>query len=202
MKFEETSIPQSISVLESGKGFNVDANEVHYLVKTYIAGISDFCALVKTKAQPIAVMVQDLKGNFIFAAVVSYNDADDEDEAAAGNWNYVFTFNKEDIPENATVYQVSNEQVSDTIATRGFDLCRLTFTEAGFCPSLAIDVFNCVKNFLDQNAPSTEGEKFDIELDGYFEASVSIENGEKVFSIMPKGEMKSLVKKNDDANQK
>lgn len=201
MKFEETSIPQSISVLESGKGYNVDANEVHFLVKTYIAGISDFCSLVRTKAHPSVVMVQDLKGNFIFAAIVTHNDAEESDEAASGNWNYVFTFNKDDITEDAVVYQISTAQVSDTIAKRGFDLCRLTFTEAGFCAELAIDVFNCIKNFLDQNAPSTEGDKFEIELDGYFSASVVIENGEKVFSIMPKGEMKTLIK-NDEENEK
>lgn len=201
MKFEETSIPQTLSVHESGKGYNVDPNEVHFLVKTYIAGISDFIALVKTTAHPAAVSVQDLKGNFIFAAIISYNEAENEDEAASGNWNYVFTFNSEDVPEDAVVYQISTAQVADTISKRGFDLCRLTFTEAQFCAELAIDTFNSIKNFLDQNAPSVEGEKFSIELDGYFEASVEIENGEKVFSILPKGEMKSLIKK-DSASEK
>lgn len=195
MKFEETSIPQTLSVLESGKNRDVAPNDVHFLVKTYIAGISDFLNLVKTTSHPCAVIVQDLKGNFIVGAVVSHNDAESEDEALAGNWNYVFTYNKEDIPEDATQYQLSNQEVVDTISKRGFDLCRLTFTEPGFCAELAIDTFDTIKNFLDQNAPAAEGEKFDVELDSYFNTSVSIENGEKVFAITPAGEMKAIIKK-------
>lgn len=202
MKFEESSIPQTLSVLESGKGRAVQASEVHFAVKSYIAGITDFLALVKNKQTPTAVEIQDLKGNFIFGAVVSHRDAEGDDEAADGNWNYVFTFNKSDVPEDALVYTITNSQVFEVIAKRAFDLCRLTFTTPELYAELAIDVFNTIKDFLDQNAPAAEGEKFEVELEGYFEASVSIEAGEKWFSILPKGEMKHLLKKADDDNEK
>ena len=195
MKFEETSISQTLSVLECGKNRNVDPAEVHFLVKTYFAGISDFLCLVKTPNSPCSVVVQDLKGNFIVGAVVSHNEAEEEDEALAGNWNYVWTFNKDDIPEGTTEYQITNTEVVKTISKRGFDLCRLTFTEPGFCGELAVDLFNTIHQFLEQNAPSVEGEKFEVELDSYFHTSVSKENGEMVFEITPAGEMKAIVKK-------
>lgn len=193
MKFDETTIPQTFSVLEGGKGYTVDQQEVVLLTKTYIFGISDFLHLVETPAHPCALVIQDLKGGFVFGAIVSHNNETEEDEALNGNWNYVFTFDQADIPEDAVVYQISNAQVVDTISKRGFDICRLVFTEPGFCAELAIDLFNTIKNYLDQNAPAEEGEKFEIELDAAFEASVMIESGEKTFSILPKGEMKSLI---------
>lgn len=202
VKFEESSIPQTLSVLEGGKGRAVDPSEVHFAVKTYIAGITDFLALVKNKQTPTAVEVQDLKGNFVFAAVVSYRDAEGDDEAADGNWNYVFTFNKADVPEGALTYTLTNTQVFEVVSKRGFDLCRLTFTTPELYAELGIDIFNTIKDFLDQNAPTAEGEKFEVELEGYFEASVSVEAGEKWFSVLPKGEMKHLLKKNDDDNEK
>ena len=52
-----------------------------------------------------------------------------------------------------------------------------------------------IKNWLDANA--VEGEEVGVEMDGVFQASVAIENGEKVFSIVPDGEIKKLIK--DDA---
>lgn len=201
IKFEETSIPQTFSVLQAGKGYTVGANEVHFLAETYIMGISDFCKLVQNKTQPCVVEIQDLKGQFVFAAIISYNDEASEDEELGGNWNYTFTFNKADLPENSTVYQLSNAQVVDTISRRGFDHCRLTFTEPGFCLEEAIDLFNVIKDYLTQNAPQSEGDSYEIELEGMFQAGVSIENGEMVYYILPKGEMKSLVNSHE-ANDK
>lgn len=201
IKFEDTSIPQTLSVLESGKGRVVDPVDVPAAVKTYVAGITDFLALTKNTQHPVAVEVQDLKGNFVFGAIVTHREAE-EDEAAKGNWNYEFTFNKNDIPEDAVTYALTNTQVFEVVSKRGFDLCRLTFTTPELYAELGIDIFNTIKDFLDQNAPAIEGERFEFELEGYFEASVDVEAGEKLFAIVPKGEMKHLLKKNDDDNEK
>ena len=52
-----------------------------------------------------------------------------------------------------------------------------------------------IKKWLEANA--VEGEEVGVELDGIFQASVAVENGEKVFSLVPDGEIKKLIK--DDA---
>ena len=52
-----------------------------------------------------------------------------------------------------------------------------------------------IKNWLDNNA--VEGEEVGVYADGIFQASVVVENGEKIFSIVPDGEIKKLIK--DDA---
>ena len=43
-----------------------------------------------------------------------------------------------------------------------------------------------------------EGEIVDVEMPGYFKASVAVENGKKIFSIVPDGHMKQLVKSDID----
>ena len=61
-------------------------------------------------------------------------------------------------------------------------------------------LFNIIKDTRDQQAVE-EGHTWVLELDGYFEAAVEVVNGEKEFSILPKGEMKTLIK-SDAANEK
>jgi hypothetical protein len=52
-----------------------------------------------------------------------------------------------------------------------------------------------LKKWLDENAK--ENVEVSVELDGFFQARVAVENGEKVFAIEPDGEIKNLIK--DDA---
>ena len=54
------------------------------------------------------------------------------------------------------------------------------------------------KDFASLKTDVAEGDEYTIELPGFFEASVSVENGEKVFSITPKEEMKVLIKADED----
>jgi hypothetical protein len=49
-----------------------------------------------------------------------------------------------------------------------------------------------IKKWLDENAK--EGEEVGVEEPGIFQASVVVENGEKVFSLVPEGEIKKLIK--------
>ena len=53
-----------------------------------------------------------------------------------------------------------------------------------------------VKKWLEENASETE--EVGVEQEGVFQATVSVENGEKAFSLVPEGEIKKLIK--DDAS--
>ena len=65
-----------------------------------------------------------------------------------------------------------------------------------FVSQLTVYMFNVIYDALDQQAVE-EGGSWTIELDGFFEASVEVIDGKKEFSLLPKGEMKTLIK--DDA---
>lgn len=202
INFVETKINDLYSKQQNGKGFLVPEDQVHYLLETYVKGFTTYLSKVKNTQQPKALIVQDLKGNMIVGAVVQYNPAADETEDAEGNWNYFWIWNRDDIPETAQIIPFTNEDVGTVVSTTGYTLCRLKFNSTQYYHDLAIDLFAMIKDTLDQNAPVTEGEEYTITHDGYIEASVTVENGEKVFSIMPIGEMKSIIKANDSVIEK
>lgn len=201
INFEESTIPSYFEKLEAGKGMLTPANTVASLTKTLVKGVTTFLAMKKSKTAPQAVVIKDLKGNFIIAAVVAFNAAEDESEAADGNWNCFWTFNEDDIPEGSETTPITAEPIRIQVNSVGWEICRLQFNSPLYVSELAVDLFSMIKDTLDQNAPSAEGEEWGISLEGYFEAKVVIENNEKAFSFLPIGEMKSLIKSSDKATE-
>lgn len=196
-KVEQSSVPQSFGVMCGTIGWDVAAEDSLWLFKTVVAGITDYVNLVKTKSSPSVVLVQDLKGNKIIFACVEYVQADDADEDATGSWVYYWSWNTSDIPENATIYTVDQEQVQKVILQRGYDLCKMVVPSLSYISQLTAYMFSIIHDSLDQQAVE-DGGTWTLELDGFFEATVEVQNGEKVYSFEPKGEIKMLIK--DDAS--
>lgn len=194
MKFTESTLVQNyIVTAETRYGFQVNADEVRYVAEICIAATSDFLAIVKSKTEKVALAVKDLKGNMITAAIVEYNENED-DKDMPGNWNYYFTFDPSDI-EDAHVYDITSPQIVQVFSNRAYDLHHLRFGDSSQVSQLSTLFFKILDDLLDANA--TEGEEFSIELEGYFVATVTVEDNEKVKSLVPDGAMKRLVK--DDA---
>lgn len=197
VKLTESTILQNLSLQCKQNALAVEPDEAEWFVKMIFGGITDFLNITKTKSRPIAVKICDLKGNMVAAAIVQYIAAEDDEEVAEGSWNYTWTFSEEDIPENTEAYQITSSQVIEVIARTGYDLARIVFKSPTFVSQMAVYLFSIIVDALDQNAPTTEGETWTVEMDGYFEASVAIEDGKKVLALEPKGEMKVRIK--DDA---
>ena len=201
VKLAESTILQNMSLQCKQNSLAVEPDEAEWFVKTIFGGITNFLNITKTKTRPVVVKVCDLKGNMVTAAIVQYISAEDADEVAEGSWNYFWTFSEEDIPEDSQVYQVTSSNVTDVVAQTGYDLARIYFKSPTFISQMSVYLFNIIADTLDQNAPSTEGETWTVELEGYFEASVAIEDGKKVLALEPKGEMKVRIK-DDSASEK
>lgn len=197
VKLTESTVLQNLSLQCKQNALAVEPDESEWFVKMIFGGITDFLNITKTKSRPIAVKICDLKGNMVAAAIVQYIAAEDDEEVAEGSWNYTWTFSEEDIPENTEAYQITSSQVIEVIARTGYDLARIVFKSPTFISQMAVYLFSIIVDALDQNAPTTEGETWTVEMDGYFEASVAIEDGKKVLALEPKGEMKVRIK--DDA---
>lgn len=191
VEMKETQMYQTIITEAALIGWDMTPTEADSLAKITFNGITDYLALSKNKAVPQAVVIQDIKGNNICFACVQYVPSEDGD--ADGSWEYFWSYDLEDIPENATVYTIDNESVLKVIAKRGHNMCRMVVGVLNYISIATVIIMNAVKDTLDQQNV-TNGEHFTIELPGYFEASVAVENGEKVFSISPKAEMKVLIK--------
>jgi len=185
MNFNESTIPMIYAQKMGEADLDWDANWTRKIYEVVVTGISDFLALAKSKNNKVAVAVRDLKGNFLMGAIVEYHSNENED--MPGNWSYEFSFDEKDL-EGATVYLTTDTQFQKQLSATAYKMEIHIETIIELCVSI-------LKQWLDMNAK--EAEEVNIELIGYFVASVAIENGEKVIAIIPDGAMKRLIK--DDA---
>ena len=195
-KFEQSTAVQNYAITCQSIGWDVTPEESVWWAKVAFAGITDFLNIVKHKDSPKVVLIQDLKGNRIAYAAVQWIPAEEENEAATGNWTYFWSFDCDSIPEDAVIYTVDQQNVQTIIRDRGYDLCKMTMHDLTYISQLAVYTFSAIKDALDQQDVQ-EGDSWTVELEGYFEASVEVHDGVKEFSFLPKGEMKTLIK--DDA---
>lgn len=194
MKLEQSTIPTNY--VEEGKqhNFGFIADNVPYIYDVTIMGISDYLGIMKSKNTKQAVAVKDLKGNFILAGIVEYHKNESEEDMP-GNWSYVYTVNEEDVKDcNVTEYTAPEFQ--RFWAKVGYNLYGMEVQNPLDIQAIIMLAAKCLVDWLDVNAK--DGEKVSIERDGYFVASVAIEDGEKVMSITPDGAMKTLVKGDAD----
>lgn len=191
VEMKETQMYQTIVTESATIGWDVTLTEADLLTKIAFNGITDYLALGKNKTIPQVVMVQDIKGNNICFGCVQYVPA--EDDADEGSWEYFWSFDTTEIPDNAAVYPIDDESVLKVIARRGLNMARMTTPTLNYIAIMTVMAMNAVHDTLDQQNVAN-GEQFTLDLPGFFEASVAVENGEKVFSISPKEEMKVLIK--------
>lgn len=191
-KLQETSIPTNLSQVIATLGWAVDASQVSFIYDTTLMAISDFLGQIKSKENKTGLAVKDTKGNLLVAGMVTYHK--NEDEEMPGNWSYEFTFDEEDV--KGCDLRLSTDphfqKVFQKTLKRLFGLA--IDDPLAFQPVIEESI-NVLKQWLDVNAKETE--KVTVEQPGFFVASVCVEEGEKIFAIVPDGAMKRLIK--DDA---
>lgn len=195
-KFNESSIPQSYSV-DSESKMNLMFSEAHAedMFKCTFTAIAKFLSVHKhtTDDEKVALVIVDSKDNFKAAAIVQHITGGDEGEDS-GNFNLVFTLNKEDIEGIEAKYNVFDPTFTTLMGNIALTDFRFSFCNPTFITGAVNLVFDNIIKFLDTN---TGDEGIDLELDGFFVASGAIEDGVKVFALVPGEHVKTLIK--DDA---
>ena len=189
MKLKESMLLTNVSQVLKAEYLNLEAVLVPDVLEAIIESSSDFLRMTKTKGKT-ALVYKDLKGNFIVAAVVSYNENTEEGQ---DNYNYFWTFDEEDIAD-ATTYNSTEARVQSLLSTRLYETHGLR-TNVSHISTMVEKVLMGLSEYLQDNAK--EGEEFQLEDEGYFVASVGVEDGIIVKSLLPDGPMKTLIK--DDA---
>lgn len=193
MNFEETSIAKSFSMNtceKSGGLTTLPEEAVGPVIKTAILAMSDYARVIKNKEKPVAIIIDDLKGNMLLAAIVSYHEGEGD---MPGNWSYEWSFDAEDI-KDCTKYAISESKAHPFFIDRA-KAYRMKYVSPSYIYLSSQEFANSLIDWLDTNAK--EGEEVEVVLDGYFKASVIIENGKKIMSFVPDGNIKRLIK--DDA---
>lgn len=198
--YEDTEFHQALIVNADSIGYTFDSNDdrPERIVKTFFAGVSTYLTKRKvSKADEcVALILQDTAGNFKFGAVVEYVP-NEENPDEPGNWSYTMTFYEDDISDlekRKTVkkFLVGDDAFKSIMDKVSYDVGGFVFERDTFIYDACLLVVDTILQVLDHEAK--EGQTVDVEMPGYFVASVAVENGEKVFSVVPDGHMKAIIK--------
>ena len=195
---EETEMHSQFVVNANAMGYSFDNDDrPERIIKSFIASTSAYLSKNKIdkEDEAVALVLTDVSGNFKFAGIVEYHANDTAEDP--GNWSYVMTFNEEDLNELEKTKKVKKLLYGDTpfrvvFDKVAYDIGSIQFTQERYMYDACILTVDTLVSVLD--AEAVAGEIVDIELPGYFKASVSVEDGEKVFAITPDGHQKSIIK--------
>lgn len=197
-EFEQTSIPSQYSInLKDNFGILWVDSRTADLFRTLFAAIADVLKYSQSKdAKRIGMTMKDDKGHFKFGAILNFKEPEEGSEEDSGNWYLEFTFN----PEDMTDLTIDADNHSDVFvrcaSEEANNICYGRFRST----EIMYNIFNCaidtLVQFLDANA--SEAEEVDVNLRGIFTASVAIEDGKKIMSIVPGEYIKQIIK-NDAA---
>lgn len=191
-KIMETTIPEAWSQELDDKYDNVlHPTNCEKIAVTLIEGVTTCLNAMKRVDKPLAFVFERINETFIAGAIVEYHGGKSDDP---GNWSYIWTFDPDDIPENAKIVKVTD------VVTHSFftsvSMRKYSFTLAAESIAIIYTVLvETISKYLDDNA--SKDDINGIEIPGMFIAQSTIEGDEIVKSAEPIGEMKVLIK--DDA---
>ena len=192
IKLMESQIPQNYSTgLYSEKDYDLPAEHTAIVADILFTGVAQCLGDVKDRKFPSAFVFEENNKDFIAAAIVEYFENED-DPSKPGNWNYSWTWYKEDVPQNSKIYRTTQAELSSYFRGVSQSKYGMAFKDVSAITEVNRYLLVQIKKWLDENA--IDGEEVGVEEPGVFQASVVVENGKKIFSLVPEGEIKKLIK--------
>lgn len=197
-EFGETSIPSMFQVdLRENFGINwVDSRAADFY-RVLFATMADVLKLNQSKDTPrVGLTMKDDKGTFKMGAILVFQKPEEGSEDDTGNWYLQMTFDEADM----TDLDISTDNHSDVFvrcaSIEASNICYGRFRSTEVMYNMMNTAIDEITKFLDKNASETE--EVEVTLRGLFTASVAVENGVKVMSIVPGEYIKQIIK-NDSA---
>lgn len=197
-EFEQTSIPSQFSInLKDNFGILwVDSRSAD-LYRTLFTTIADVLKYNQSKdAKRIGFSMKDEKGHFKLGAILNYKAPEEGSEEDSGNWYLEFTFDAEDMTDLSLELDNHSDVFVRCASMEAQSICYGRFRNTEIMYSIFDCAIDTLKQFLDTYA--SDSEEVDVNLRGIFTASVAIEDGEKVMSIVPGEYIKQVIKNDSD----
>lgn len=198
-EFETTAIPSQYSInLKDNFGILwIDAKTAD-LFRTMFSAIADTLKFNQSKdAKRIGMTMKDDKGNFKLGAILTFKQPEEGSEEDSGNWYLEFTFDAEDMGELDIELDNHSDIFIRCASEEAQNICYGRFRST----DMMFNLFNCaidtLVRYLD-TAANEATEETNVSLRGIFTATVGVEDGKKVMSIVPGEYIKQIVK-NDSA---
>lgn len=196
-EFEQTSIPGqlTINLKDNFSYIWVDSRSADfYRVIFYtLADVLAASCERNTTFNKAGLKVKDDKGNFIIGAILKYQKPEEDSEEDSGNTYLSFTFDENDM----TDLDIETDNHSDIFfrcaAMNAESISAGRFRNTDIMYNMFSCAIDTLIQFLDTNASETE--EVDVVLRGTFTASVAVEGGKKIMSIVPGEVVKQRVKR-------
>lgn len=191
MKLNETSMPEMFSKgLFEEYSKDVAPQHTDKCCDILFNGATMVLGAAKSKDHPVAFTINKLDDSVIVAGIIRYFPSKDKNNP--GSWNIAWTFNAEDIPEDAQIIKLKDAQTHSYFRGYAGEKYGMQFKDEGNLITTLTYVPTTIKKWLNENAK--ESEEISIEQDGVWKARVAVENGEKVFAIEVTGETTAKAK--------
>lgn len=195
VKLNETGLGETYAKLLNDKGYSFSANFTDKIVDILFSGSVQLLKDMKSTDKPAAVVIEDLKGEPVFAIVCKYNSKED-DQTVAGNWEVFVSFDKNDFKEEETkVIKIVDNMATVYYFNYAMQKYGMKFNATEYLTVMLVDLAVLISQFLNDNtSKATDDEPFIVSLDKVVELIVD-NKGNKAIEIMP--EIKKLVKDDD-----
>lgn len=193
-EFDQTSIPSQYSIdLLENHGMTWIDTRTRDFYRTVFTTIADVLKIHQNKnKERIGFIMKDDKGNFKFGAILNYNKPEEGEEDDSGNWYLEMTFYPEDMTDIEEIYDNHSSEFTVSAAREAMAIVSMRFRTAEYMHTMMTAAIDTLVNFLDANA--IEGDEVEVVLNGVFTASVVIEDGKKIMSIVPGEIIKQIIK--------
>lgn len=196
--FDDTEYHNAFVINANSYGyiFGNDDDRPERLVKAFFAATAAYLSLLKVSKvdEAVAFVLTDVAGVFKFGAIVEYHE--NENASEPGNWSFVMTFNENDISSLEKKKKVKklifDERFKEVFNRISYDIAGIEFYSESYMHDACILIIDTLLQILDREANSIG--VVDIEMPGYFTASVAVEEDCKVFAITPDGQLKAVIK--------
>ena len=197
-EFGDTSIPAMFQVdLRENFAINWIESRSADFYRMVFTTMADVLKINQSKdCHRIGLSIKDDKGNFKIGAILVYQKPEDGAEDDTGNWYLQMTFDENDMTDLDLSLDNHSDIYVRCAANEAQNICYGRFRSIEIMYNMINTAIDCLIKFLDKNA--TEGEEIEVRLHGIFSASATIENGVKVFAIVPGESIKQIIK-NDSA---
>ena len=193
-EFAKTSIPSnySLNLFDNYNMMWVDTRTAD-IFRVFFTTVADVLKWHQDKTKSrIGFRMKDDKGNFVFGAILNYRKPEADEEDDSGNWYLEFTLDQNEMTDLEAEYDNFSEEFIICSNREADNIASARFEKPEYMTIMYVCVIKTIVDFLDTNASETE--EVEVELRGVFRASVVVENGVKVMSIVPGEFIKQIIK--------
>ena len=193
LNLNETTIPKMFSKeLYEEKGYTLSPMHTDKIANVLFTAVSEALKATKSKEYPVVFLFAGNNQEMYAAAIIRF--IPNEDESMPGHWNYVWTFDKNDIPDNARVVSI-RDNAFETYFRMVANQNKFGFEDTTSTIECCNTLLKNISQWLQENAK--EDEEMGVKMDGVFQARCILEDKEVVKSLEVIGETKAIIK--DDA---